>query len=98
MNSQKKIKIEMLCGYLTELHEDIKKFREECTSDIYDSLGLSLEFECMGLLGRLNRMNIIAPIFSEKKIQEVQSAYRKLACEQAQLENEYASWKGTGSV
>lgn len=98
MNSQKKIKIEMLYGYLTELHEDIKKFREECTSDIYDSLGLSLEFECMGLLGRLNRMNVIAPIISEKRIQEVQSAYRKLACEQAQLENEYVSWKGTGSV
>lgn len=98
MNNQKKIKIEMLYGYLTELHEDIKKFREGCTSDIYDNLGLSLEFECMELLGRLNRMNIIAPIISEKKIQEVQSAYRKLACEQAQLENEYVSWKGTGSV
>lgn len=98
MNNQKKIKIEMLYGYLTELHEDMKNFREECTSDIYDSLSLSLEFECMGLLGRLNRMNIIAPIISEKRIQEVQSAYRKLACEQAQLENEYASWKGTGSV
>lgn len=98
MNSQKKIKIEMLYGYLTELHEDIKKFREGCTSDIYDSLSLSLEFECMGLLGRLDRMNIVAPIISEKRIQEVQSAYRKLACEQAQLENEYISWKGTGSV
>ena len=44
MNNQKKIKIEMLYGYLTELHEDIKKFREGCTSDIYDSLSLSLEF------------------------------------------------------
>ena len=29
---------------------------------------------------------------------EIKSAYRKLACEQAQLENEYISWKGTGSV
>ena len=96
MNNQKKIKIGMLYEYLTELHEDIKKFREGCASDIYDSLSLSLEFECMELLGRLDRMNIIAPIISEKRIQEVQSAYRKLACEQAQLENEYMSWKGTG--
>lgn len=96
MNSQKKMKIEMLYGYLTELREDMKKFREGCASDIYDSLSLSLEFECMGLLGRLDRMNIVAPIVSEKRIQEVQSAYRKLVCEQVQLENEYKLWKGTG--
>lgn len=96
MNNQKKIKIEMLYEYLTELHEDIKKFRKGCTSDIYDNLSLSLEFECMELLGSLYRMNIIAPIVSEKRIQEVQSAYRKLACEQAQLENEFMLWKGTG--
>ena len=53
MNNQKKIKIGMLYEYLTELHEDIKKFREGCTSDIYDSLSLSLEFECMGLLSKI---------------------------------------------
>ena len=71
MNNQKKIKIGMLYEYLTELHEDIKKFREGCTSDIYDSLSLSLEFECMGLLSKIKWINMMKYKFTKKTLNAV---------------------------